>query len=188
MLMKNGANTKIVPGNQSFTEMILESGNPDMLKVLVNSGASETALHIASGKGSLEMVKALVRHGADMDSQDNKGFSPLMTACADSNDYYDCFRMASMIWRINFETQSLITVLEILLPLQLKEETLTYGANTKIVPGNQSFTEMVLESGNPDMVKVLVNKESSLKSKDGDTKLHLLACSGNAKMLDAIKK
>ena len=42
-------------------------------------------LHYAAKKGNAEMVKTLVRKGANVNDKDNKGYTPLHFACAKGN-------------------------------------------------------------------------------------------------------
>ena len=44
-----------------------------------------TPLHCAAGKGHLEVVQLLLRHGADKELKDNDGDKPVDRVCAAGN-------------------------------------------------------------------------------------------------------
>lgn len=84
-------------GPENETTPLLEAvigGHAEMVEFLLTRGASanfhsvktESALHIAAWSGKLDVVKALLRHGAFADERNESGETPLLLAAFHSKD------------------------------------------------------------------------------------------------------
>ena len=63
---------------------LLEHGaNPNCVEP-VNKAS---ILHLASQKGSLDILDLLIKYKADVNQQDNQGITPLMEACKNGHLY-----------------------------------------------------------------------------------------------------
>ncbi|XP_014277235.1 putative ankyrin repeat protein RF_0381 [Halyomorpha halys] len=117
----------------------------------------DTYLHVAAAKGSNAALEVLLDRGLEVNKKNYFNETPLVQAVRAGN-------------------------------VRGVEMLLARGADSTIVPeGEETLTEMVLESQNPDMLKAFIKNGVDVKSKDGDTVLHLIARSGNVEMLKVIK-
>ncbi len=93
ILLYGGANTEAVTRNGAYTPLHLASavGMTGAIEILLDAGADVhhgsatgvTALHFGASSGSAETVRALLRHGADVDAQESVwGQTPLIFAAA----------------------------------------------------------------------------------------------------------
>ena len=107
--------------------------NPDVVQLLLDSGADldravnlhsgATRLHWASKVGLLGMVRSLLEAGADVNSQDDKGETPLHWAARGGND---CSAVAELLLASGAEVDKESNVLTF--PLSIAAET----GNTKV--------------------------------------------------------
>ncbi|XP_024217563.2 putative ankyrin repeat protein RF_0381 [Halyomorpha halys] len=82
-----------IKNKEGLTPLHLAS-NPSFVKTLIRMGLDvndrtekgETALHLASAKGTLQLVRTLHKEGADINIQNNGGMSPLMVALRNSKE------------------------------------------------------------------------------------------------------
>ena len=71
-----------IHGRLQIASLLIESLQPTDAHHLVNSQDKDdtTPLHYAAANGDLDFCKLLLSHGADMNLEDNDGFTPLMAA------------------------------------------------------------------------------------------------------------
>ncbi|XP_075474327.1 potassium channel AKT1 isoform X1 [Primulina tabacum] len=83
LLSDNGA--KLTSGDIGlYSCLAAEQNNLDLIKEIIRCGGNvtrprsngNTALHVSVGEGNVEIVKFLLEHGADIDKQDENGWSP----------------------------------------------------------------------------------------------------------------
>lgn len=143
----------------------IENNHVSSVKSLITAGANlskrfyrgDTYLHIAAAGGSNGALEVLLERGMNVNEKNFFGETPLFQAVRTDN-------------------------------VQGMEILLENDADSSILPEKgKSLTEMVLESRNPDMLKVFIKSGADLKLKDGDTVLHLVARLGNLEMLKGIK-
>ena len=79
MILSHGADVKLIPPLSRFA---LQGGCAECLRLLLEKGLNPTFQNLADGAatGSLEVVKLLVKHGAPVNGQDSRGYTPLMRA------------------------------------------------------------------------------------------------------------
>ncbi|KAI3554490.1 hypothetical protein CABS03_07752 [Colletotrichum abscissum] len=76
LTMANHPHPEAVDDPKSLRELIKEYES----EVNVKDDMGMTPLHVAAEKGLVGAVEELIRAGADLETQDHKGFTPLMTA------------------------------------------------------------------------------------------------------------
>lgn len=84
---KDGFTPLHVASNPSVIKNLIKMG----LNVNERSGKGETALHLASAKGSLALVRTLCQAGAAVDAQDDDGTSALMITLRNSKEDISTF-------------------------------------------------------------------------------------------------
>lgn len=89
LILKNGPKFDFKDRNVNWSELDLavESGNPRMVKLLLNEGLIDTnsALIKAAEHNKIKIIKNLLKIGADVNSTGNEGITPLMAAAANGN-------------------------------------------------------------------------------------------------------
>jgi ankyrin repeat protein len=99
-LLKAGADPSAAGSDtKASAQLAAEQAKPDLLRVFLDSKLSpdwtnknrESLLAIAAALGNVETVRFLIERGANLNSQDDEGFTALMNAC--QNRHVEVVRM-----------------------------------------------------------------------------------------------
>ncbi|KAL4124261.1 hypothetical protein PRIC2_010098 [Phytophthora ramorum] len=136
--------------------LALDSGNTEMVAVLLEHGADMTAgkqygssmLHVAVRSGNKEMVQLLLKYGADLSATDGNGSSTLHIAVRSEN-----VEMVKLLLAENAD-------------ITAKEED------------GSTVLHVAVSSGKSKMLKLLLDHGAALEARDENNKtaLHIAAC------------
>eukprot|EP00741_Cyanophora_paradoxa_P007978 tig00000133_g7718.t1 len=102
----------VVSGNMPLFKLFLELGNP----VTATCDKGKTILHIAAIYGCVDIIRLILslQQGAELEAVDERGFTPLMTACwSGQAQATRCFLEAGAAW--DKEDKEGVTALELAL-------------------------------------------------------------------------
>ncbi|CAG9314625.1 unnamed protein product [Blepharisma stoltei] len=84
-------------GSISELKQFLDRGFPTKYKMPAFNGA--TILHLAAEKGNASMIKLLMEYGADVESFDDRGMTPIFYSIKGRNQ--ECFRVLVKTYNAN---------------------------------------------------------------------------------------
>ncbi len=160
LLIKNGANVNSKIDGKSLLNIACENSNIEIIKLLINNGASiddyTKLLLIAIDSNDKEMVESFIENGADVDGDISATNTPLLEAIEKENK-------------------------------EIVELLIKNGAN--INQGNSYDDRPLLTAtlkGNKEIVELLIKNEANInqRDKDGNTALLNASISGN---IDLVK-
>ena len=178
VLLKNGAK---VDFNSEELKYILyhsiESGYNEVFKFLLNNGVNPNSKYISEGgenlsfSSSLEISKLLIEHGAEVNSKDVYGYTPLIRAVI--KDYKDIVELLlKNKANVNARTNDSFTALVYAKSKEVAELLIEYGANIdeKL---NYGFTPLML-TNNKEIAELLIKHGAKLNEKTEDGKTPLM--------------
>jgi ankyrin repeat protein/mRNA-degrading endonuclease RelE of RelBE toxin-antitoxin system len=180
-----------VAGKMQQVRRLLKDGADPNSMYAVNEMGS-TPLHIATSHDSLEMVKLLVEHGADMEARDHQGNTPFFFACVPKENSIMEY-MLDQGANINMRTAQGGTALGMACYNgDLKKVTLLLNKGVDInLANNQGKTALhaACKNKTPQIVNLLLARGADINAKaEGGTPLHFACFYENYAIVNALLK
>ena len=168
---------------EMFFHQVALGEDQEQLKNVVNAkdqgDEEKTPLHKASKKGNLQIVKALVLLGAEMEANDEDGNTPLILAANEGNT--DVVKYLIEIGaQIEAKDNDGQTPLHCADNAEVAKCLIQKGANIEAkddearADGNRTPLHVASHNGRTDVVKCLIEMGAQIEAKDndGNTALH----------------
>jgi hypothetical protein len=162
--------TAVIDGDVEAVKFFSKVGNDKINKVNI---AGSTALNLASRSGDNEIIAILIKSGADVNTPDNEGWTPLMKAARSGNHVAVDMLLAK---KANIQNLTL-----------LNESALVKAAASKCLKCFSSMVEAVKsDGGNAQFIKDEFSKSFLIAKNHEDEKIQNLISSTNDEMRQAI--
>ncbi len=164
-------------------------GNRELIEFFVSKGADVSSFHMAACMGDLTRVKRFVEHGANVDTKDELGWTPLYWAASTGQENVAAFLIAKGA-NIHTKTNDGTTILYQAAQAgarELAELLISRGAdvNTKGKYGNTPL-HRAASAGHLEVVELLIAKGATVNAKGRNdlTPLHSATMSGHKDVVE----
>ena len=155
-----------------------------------------TALHTASAIGDLASLSILLAAGADPNTIDNQGFTPLISAAAFGQDsvvqaLLDRLGQSSKINRQDRRGYTALTYAAVANNAAIARLLLKYGANPKLLTHeNKSPMIYAIERGHPEIIQVLMafGVKADITTASGLTPMTCSVINGHVELTETLLK
>ena len=185
-------------GNRTPLHCAAEAMDTQMATLLVRShsdpnlkdGLQRTPLHISAARGNVEMCEMLLDEGAQLDPHDADGKTPLQLAAETDRAHaaYALLHRSETSKPNNPELlQSFYEAVKIG-NVRMAQSFLDKGVKLKKIKVPWKPAAFAAQSGNLDMLRLMIDNKCNLKEKnpDGWTCLHVAASLGHAGMVQRL--
>lgn len=193
LLLKRGA-TKYIEVGLGFSPLIMAVKNNilEIVECLLDNGAStkstgpgihQTALMIACSWGSVDIVKTLLKHGANIESTDIVGENSLLVAVKMKNfDVVKCLlKNGARVDVKDADGETPLVAAVKFNGLNIVEALLKSGANVETLHRKDQYTPLLAATryGYREMVKLLLKYGANIEARDATEKTSLSIASSS---------
>ncbi|NET90538.1 MAG: hypothetical protein F6K45_20995 [Kamptonema sp. SIO1D9] len=201
-------NSKLTKGyakGESWLNTVVRLENISLIELLLNHGARVnektgtfrfSPLHIASidnrGKVSQNICEILIAHGADINSKDKSGETPLHWAAKTGNQAIVelLINYGSDVNALNFSNQTPLFESARLHQAQVVNSLLSHGAEVNLID-KQGWTPLLRafqKSNGDEIVEALIihDADVNVQGSRGESPLHLAVAQNNKKLVELL--
>jgi ankyrin repeat protein len=186
------------PGGRTPLHIAMEFGNSKMVSTLIRGRADyslkdesqRTPLHIGAARGNLQMCEILLEEGADIDTYDRDGKTPLQIAArGDRSAVVELLLSRTGASKPNYPelTKAFFEAVKIG-NVRMAQSILAKDLKLKKLREAWKPAAFAAQSGNLDMLRLVIDNKASLKEKspEGWTPLHFAASMGYSGMVQRL--